>query len=79
MIHKMFKCETELGTQYEISAWQAMGSDTVNLRSRDEWGWSQDWPEIGLTGVWSEKLSEYARYGVKTMDQLIDYLFYVKA
>ena len=55
-----------------------MGSDTVCFRSYDKiFGWSQDYPEQGITAVVVEKLSNYASKGIKTMDDLIDYLFYV--
>lgn len=88
MIQKTYECEipdiTGAGSgysrRYKVSAWMAMGSDTVNLRSWDPlYGWSEDYPEHGITGTWTEKISHYLKSGVKTMDDLVEYLFYVKA
>ncbi len=87
MIHKVYECEVPaeyhdgyFDRQFKVSAWQAMGSDQVNMRTWDKsFGWSKDWPEDGITGVITEKLSDYASRGIRTMDDLINFLFYVKA
>lgn len=80
MIQKMYNCAMPVwadeglapgASEYQVSAWQAMGSDTVNLRLRDDKGWYEFHP------VQVEKLSSYAAWGVKSMDDLIEYLFYV--
>lgn len=75
IIQKTFLCTnpaalSEKTSRFEVSAWQGMGSDTVNIRLRDDFsGW------YNLIDV--EKLSSYAAWGVKSMDDLIEYLFYV--
>lgn len=79
MIHKTYPCafplistDQRLGSvvrEYDISAWQAMGSDSVNIRMRDGWGWGHM--------VITEKLSSYVHQGVRTMDDLIEYLYWV--
>jgi hypothetical protein len=76
MIQKMYDCAVPVYEgvvrEYQVSAWMAMGSDTVNIRLRDDVvGWYE------LTGIQVEKLSDYARAGVKTMDDLIRYLYWV--
>ena len=78
MIQKMYDCVLpvspgfgDVATEYQVSAWMAMGSDTVNLRLRDGFGWYEYIP------VQVERLSDYAHKGVKTMDDLIKFLFYV--
>lgn len=80
MVQKMYDCVMPVYTgegldnfvrEYQVSAWSAMGSDTVNLRLRDGLGWFEYIP------VQVEKLSDYASHGVKTMDDLIRYMFWV--
>lgn len=82
MIQKMYNCEIPNyyggDRSYKVSAWMAEGSNTVNMRTFDpNTGWSKDYPELGIFAVWSEKLSDYAKAGVKTMDDLIEYLYLV--
>lgn len=55
--------------EYDISAWMAEGSDTVNLRYRDPWGWGSE--------VMVEKLSWYKSFGVENMDDLVEHLYWV--
>jgi len=83
MIQKMYNCGLpvkslfgeDMVQEYQVSAWQAMGSDTINYRLRDGFGW---YSYGGLMPeVTTEKLSDYAHAGVQTMDDLIAYLFYV--
>jgi len=80
MIQKTYNCQIPYWEdgKYKVSAWMAEGSDTVNMRSWDPIrGWSVDYPEQGIFAVWSEKLSDYAKVGIKTMDDLIEYLYWV--
>jgi hypothetical protein len=86
MIQKMYDCvlplsdafgERSVEYRYQVSAWMAMGSNTVNITTRDESGWARNWPDQDLFAVSVEKLSDYINAGVKTMDDLIEYLFYV--
>lgn len=83
MIHKTYKCAYpgyKGDVEYVVSAWQAMGSDSVNMTTFTPGvGWDRDYPEHGISRVHTEKLSSYIRRGIKTMDELIGYLFYVKA
>jgi hypothetical protein len=83
MIQKMYNCvlpvesffSEGMAQEYQVSAWQAMGSDTINYRLRDGFGW---YSYGGLMPeVTTEKLSMYAGMGIKSMDDLIEYLFYV--
>jgi hypothetical protein len=85
MVHKVYDCVQPMTSavaednpvwggyaqEYQVSAWMAMGSDTVNLKLRDGLGWYE------YVGVVTEKLSDYAKHGVKTMDDLIQYLYWV--
>lgn len=80
MHHKMYDCVIPVHTseglddfvrEYQVSAWTAPGSDTVNMRLRDGLGWYQYIP------VQVEKLSDYAMLGIRTMDELIEHLFWV--
>jgi hypothetical protein len=84
MIQKMYDCVTPdefagsgFARPYQVSAWMAMGSDTVNIRTRDGFGWAEDMIKFGVPAVQVEKLSRYASKGITTMDDLIEYLFYV--
>lgn len=77
MIQKTYNCVLPGPTgydyvlEYSVSAWMAMCSDTVNIRLRDGFGWFDYVP------VQVEKLSAYAKHGVRTMDDLINHLFWV--
>lgn len=81
MIQKMYNCVVpgHSGEGYQVSAWQAMGSNTVCMRTKDnKYGWSEDMTlDYGVPAVMVEKLSDYAHHGVRTMDDLVDFLFYV--
>lgn len=86
MIQKTYECEVpeqyagSFDRSFKVSAWTAMGSDTVNFRSWDpKGGWDKDYPENGITAVQTERISDYAHMGIRTMDALVEYLFYVKA
>ena len=80
MIQKMYDCALPVSQgfgfgdvvrEYQVSAWMAEGSNTVNYRLRDGLGWYE------FAGVQVEKLSDYLSEGVMTMDDLVEYLFYV--
>lgn len=80
MVQKMYNCVVPVYCiegldnfvrEYQVSAWMAMGSNTVNLRLRDGLGWYE------YIDVQVEKLSDYTKHGVKTMDDLVRYLFWV--
>jgi hypothetical protein len=76
MIQKTYPCAVpvlgmDVVREYDVSAWMAEGSNTVNLRLRDGFGW------YGFMEVQVEKLSDYASKEIKTMDDLIEYLFWV--
>lgn len=81
MIHKMYTCFSPMpghwdrpsDTEFQVSAWMAQGSDSVNIRLRDEKGWYE------YTGIITEKLSDYKSAGVRTMFDLIEHLYWVKA
>lgn len=74
MIHKTFNCEIPPFTggdarferdTYKVHAWGAPGSDLVNVRIQDRNGFSD-----------VESHSK-RRYKLKTIDEMVDYLFYV--
>lgn len=81
MIQKMYTClapepgnwDSPGDKEFQVSAWMAQGSNSVNIRLRDEKGWYE------YTGIISEKLSDYYWAGVRTMDDLIEWLYWVKA
>jgi hypothetical protein len=80
MIQKTFDCARPVSgldyvQEYQVSAWMAMGSDVVNYRLRDGLGW-HNYGGL-MPEVTSEKLSDYAKVGIRSMDDLIEYLFYV--
>lgn len=84
MIQRTFNCEIpaqykgSYDRKYKVSAWMAMGSNTVNLRMHDpKYGWQEDMIDIGVPAVIVEKLSDYASAGIRTMDDLVNHLFYV--
>lgn len=79
MIQKTYDCVSAMVdtdgewhmAPFKVSAWHAMGSDTVNLRLHDGSGW-YPW-------VITEKLSQYICKGVQTMDDLIGWLYELKS
>ncbi len=71
MLVKKFECfvpddEGNVIEEFSLNVTHAPGSDSVNLIFPDFF-------------VLVEKLSWYTHRGVKTVDQLLDYLYYVKA
>ncbi len=80
MIQQTFTCTMtinahdglpEIVQEFRVSAWMAMGSDNVNMRMCDEAGW--------IAGVETHKLSWYSQDGVRTMEEMVEFLFYVKS
>lgn len=76
MVQKMYDIakpvpDTDIAREFQVSAWTAQGSSTINMRLRDGLGWYE------FIGVWTEDLRDYAKYGIRTMDELVGYLFHV--
>jgi hypothetical protein len=79
MIQKTYNCvspDAGSAPEFQVSAWQAMGSSTVNLRLRDESGWFE-WIETHNLNdpvyLWRAAVDGKTM----TMDDLVDYLYEV--